>query len=86
MNTANQTAQHIAALLHKTRSPGWTTDNTLELSAAMKAATHDEMVMALLMFTSDMLAAARNVVTLQRDAAVIEQVVAERDSQIGGVH
>lgn len=86
MTTTNQNAQHIAALLHMSRSPAWTTDNTLELSAATRSATHDEMAMALLMFTSDMLAAARNVVTIQRDMAAMEQVLTERDAQIGGVH
>lgn len=85
MNTQN--AQNIAALLHQSRSPSsWTLAQVHELVAAVRSATELETKLALLSFVSGLLAASRQIVTLQRDAAIAEQLAAERDSQIGGLH
>ena len=81
--TTNQNAQRIAGLLHQTRNASWTTDSTLELSAALKMATPGELATALLAFSNDLLRAAKQVVTIQRDAAIVDQVMAERDATGG---
>ena len=80
MNTPNQTAQRIAELLHISRSGCWTSDHCLELSAEMKGQSPEVLACALLEFSQSMLRGAHQVVSLQRDAAIIEQVIAERDA------
>lgn len=62
-------AERIAALLHMTRTASWTSDNTLELSAAMKGQPPDVLAMALLQFSQGLLRASRQVVALQIDCA-----------------
>lgn len=79
----NQVAR-IAELLHQTRSASWTSDHCLELSGAMKGQPAEILALALLEFSQGMLRAARQVVTIQRDAAITEQVMCERDEQTGG--
>lgn len=74
-------SERIAELLHRSRSPGWSTDNTLELSAAVKVATEDDAHLALLSFTTGMLSAARGVVQIQRDAALLAETMTERDER-----
>lgn len=82
--TPNQTASKIAALLHLSRSASWTSDHCLELSGAMKGQPPEVLACALLEFSRSLLRASRQVVTLQIDAAIVEQVIAERDEQTGG--
>lgn len=84
MNTPNQAASHIAELLHRSRSASWTSDCTLELSAAMRNQPAEILALALLQFSQSMLRAAKQVVTIQLDAAVTDEVLAERDEQTGG--
>lgn len=78
--TTNQNASHIAALLHQTRSASWTSDRTLELSAAMKGQSAEVLACALLQYSQGLLRAAHGAVTIQLDCAITEQVIAERDS------
>lgn len=78
--TPNQNASHIAALLHQTRSASWTSDRTLELSAAMKGQSAEVLAMALLEFSQGLLRASHGVVSIQINAAITEQIIAERDS------
>lgn len=68
MNATNQ-AERIATLLHMTRAPSWTSDRTLELSAAMKGQPPEVLAMALLQFSQGLLRASRQVVALQLDCA-----------------
>lgn len=81
MNT--QAAERIAALLHQTRSAGWTYDRTFELTAAMRGQAPETLALALMLYTQGLLNASRQVLTLQRDAAILDQVAAERDIQGG---
>lgn len=76
-------AQRIAELLHLTRSAAWTSDDSLALSAALKSATADDCHLALLTFSMSMLAASRGCLLIQRDAALLEETLAERD-EAGG--
>jgi hypothetical protein len=69
----------IAEKLHQTRAAAWTIDDSIELAATIRAASADECQHALLDFTMGLLSASRNVLTLQLDAALIEDVIAERD-------
>ncbi|MDP3514183.1 MAG: hypothetical protein Q8S20_15700 [Sulfuritalea sp.] len=72
-------SEKIAGLLHQTRSPSWTSDNTVELSAAIKNLTADEAHLALLSFCRGMLTASRSCLLIRRDAAMLEDIMAERD-------
>lgn len=83
MNTTNPNVLRIAGLLHQTRNASWTSDNTLELSAAIKTATPYEMAMALIEYSHDLLRASKQVLTIQRDAALAEQLMNERDATGG---
>lgn len=83
MTTKNEHVARIAGLLHQTRSASWTSDRSLELSAAMKTATPGEMALALLEFSHDLLRAAKSVTELQLNAAIGEQVMNERDATGG---
>lgn len=69
MNTTNETAAHIAELLHLTRSTSWTSDSALELSAAMRDQPPYVLAMALLEFSNGLLRASRQVVALEIDCA-----------------
>lgn len=76
MNT-NTTASHIAGLLHETRSTSWSTDRTLELSAAMRDQPAEVLAMALITYMSDLLRASRQVVGLQIDCAKSQKAAEE---------
>lgn len=76
-------SERIAELLHRTRSPGWSADDTLALSAAVKGITADDAHLALLSFVTGMLSASRGCLLIARDAAMIDEVMAERDNQGG---
>lgn len=78
MTTASE---RITELLHRTRSTDWTSDDALALSGAIRSASPDEAKLALLDFGYALLAAARTVVTLQRDAALLAEMMAERDER-----
>lgn len=70
MNTTSTTAaERIATLLHMSRTASWTSDQTLELSAAMKGQPPEVLAMALLQFSQGLLHASRQVVELQIDCA-----------------
>ena len=86
MITPNQNAQRIAGLLHQTRSASWTIEQTHELVAAVREASEVETKLALLSYTMGMLTASRSCLMLQRDAALIEQVLAERDESGGHIN
>lgn len=77
MNTQNQAASRIAELLHRSRSASWTSDHSLELSAAMRHQPPEILALALLEFSQGLLKASRQVVSLQIDC---ETAVAERDA------
>lgn len=83
MNTANPNVSRIAGLLHQARNVSCTSNLSLELSAAIKGATPYEMAMALLEFSHDLLRASKQVLTIQRDAALAEQILNERDATGG---
>lgn len=78
-------SERLAELLHRSRSPGWTSDDAIALSDAIRAASSDECTLALFSFGQALLAAARNVVQLQRDAAVLAETVAQYDQQGGAL-
>lgn len=80
MNTQLTAALRIAELLHRSRSTSWCSDHCLELSAAMSGQSADVLALALLEFSQSMLRAAKQVVTIQLDAAVTDEVIAERDA------
>jgi hypothetical protein len=67
MNTPNESAAHIAELLHLTRSSTWSTDRALELSAAMRDRSAETLAMALITYSTGLLRASRQVVALQID-------------------
>lgn len=69
MNTTEQIAERIAALLHMTRASSWTSDHSLKLSAAMKGQPPEVLAMALLQFSQGLLRASRQVIALQIDCA-----------------
>lgn len=72
-------ADHLAGLLHQLRSPAATLETILEFTAATRAASPEEVNMALLQYGSDLLAAMRSVYRVQL-------AVAERDTHEGGLH
>lgn len=80
MTTPNETAARIAGLLHRSRCASWTSDQTLELSAAMRGQPPEVLALALVEYSYAMLRASHGVVSLQIDAAITEQVIAERDA------
>lgn len=80
MNTQLKAALRIAELLHRSRSASWTSDCTLELSAAMRHQPPEVLACALLEYSQAMLRAAHGVVSIQINAAITEQVIAERDA------
>lgn len=63
--TTTETAAHIAALLHQTRSTTWSTDRALELSAAIRDQPAEVLAMALITYSTGLLGASRQVVELQ---------------------
>lgn len=77
MNTQLTAASKIAELLHRSRCASWTSDHTLDLSAAMRNQPPEVLACALLEFSQNMLCAAHGVVSLQIDC---ETAVAERDA------
>lgn len=77
MNAQLTAALKIAELLHRSRSASWTSDHTLELSAAMRNQPAEIMALALLEFSQGLLKASHQVVALQIDC---ETAIAERDS------
>lgn len=80
MTNAQKHARHIAELLHLARNSGWTTDGAIELSGAMKDQPSEVLALALLIFSNDLLRAARSVTALQIAVARAED---ERDA-LGG--
>lgn len=78
MTNAKEHAQHIAELLHLARTPGWTTDQTLELTAALKGQSTEVLAMAVLLFGGGLLLAARSATELQREVAIAEAEIDER--------
>lgn len=80
MNAQLKAASRIAELLHRSRCASWTSDHCLELSAAMRNQPPEVLACALLEFSQSMLRASRQVVTTQINAAIVEQVLAERDA------
>lgn len=79
MTSAKEHAVHIAELLHMARNATWTTDQTLELSAALKGQSTEILAMGLLLFASGLLLAARNATEHQREMIVIEAALAEAE-------
>ena len=72
-------ADHLAGLMHQLRSPAATVDTILEFTAASRAATPEEVKLALLQFGGDLLAASRSVYR-------IHVAMAERDTHGGELH
>lgn len=68
------TSNKIVELLHMTRSGTWTADDSLMLSDAIREASPAESKIALLDFGFALLAAAKNVVTIQRNAAMLAEL------------
>ena len=69
----------IAGMLFQSRQPSWNSDDTLALSAAIKNITPDEAKIALMKFTMGMLAAAKNITELQRDAAIAADLLDQQN-------
>lgn len=65
--TPKKTAEHIASLLHETRSTSWSTDRALELSASIRDQPAEALALALISYTAGLLGASRQVITLQID-------------------
>lgn len=70
----------IVELLHRSRSSNWIADDTMELAEAVQAANEDESKLALLAFSMSLLFTARQTVLLQRDAAILQATLDERDA------
>lgn len=70
---------HLAWLLHQLRNPAASPDTLMEFTAATRAATPEEVKLALLQFGSDLLSASRNVYRIHVAAA-------EFDQHEGGLH
>jgi hypothetical protein len=78
MASPKQRAQRIAELLHLSRNATWTTDQTLELSAAVKGQSTEILAMALLLFSGGLLLAARSATQLEREVVIAEAELDER--------
>lgn len=69
----------LIGLLHQLRNPAATLDTLLEFTAATRAASPEEVKLALLQFGGDLLSASRNVYRIHIAAA-------EFDQHEGGIH
>lgn len=80
---STEKARRIASLLHLTRNASFSSDQALELSAALHGAKMEEIAWGTIEFCTGLLSASRQVLRVRRDAAVVDQVFAERDGAGG---
>lgn len=77
--------EKLTELLTMSRSSHWTSENSMQLAETLRAATDDELRMALMHFTQGLLRTAHTIKSAQLHAAIGQAAIEERD-QHGGLH